>query len=352
MSDIISKMTMRSAAWLTGEGKYSEIVISSRARLARNLQNILFTEKASETQQEEVINRVREAYNSTRLMNDAHFYDVLKMDKLDLRFLAERRLISEDFAEGENRRGLLFSDDEKTSIMINEEDHIRMQVIFPGFSLDQAWYTICQINQEVSEHLDYAFSERFGYLTACPTNVGTGVRFSVFIHLPVLIFTKEIDKMFSEMIPAGIAVRGFYGEGSKVAGNLFQISNQYTLGWTEQGILDRVVPLIEVFIDREYKARERLMQDQHIVIEDKVFRAIGILTKAKILPSMEFLDLLSALRLGVDMNIIKGIDRKLFNELMVMTQPAHIQKMEGKILNEIERDVVRADIVRKKLKLK
>jgi len=337
MSDSISKMTRRSAAWLSGEGKYSEIVISSRARLARNLQNILFTEKASETQQEEVISIVREAYNSTRLMNDAHFYDVLKMEKLDLRFLVERRLISEDFADGENRRG---------------EDHIRMQVIFPGFSLDQAWYTICKINQEVSENLDYAFSERFGYLTACPTNVGTGVRFSVFIHLPVLIFTKEIDKMFSEMIPAGIAVRGFYGEGSKVIGNFFQISNQYTLGWTEQGILDRVLPLIEAFIDREYKARERLMQDQHIVIEDKVFRAIGILTKAKILSSMEFLDLLSALRLGVDMNIIKGMDRKLFNELMVITQPAHIQKMEGKILNEIERDVVRADMVRKKLKLK
>jgi protein arginine kinase len=236
-------------------------------------------------------------------------------------------------------------------MMINEEDHIRIQSVFPGFNLDNAWIRIHQLDVALSQHLDYAYSDRLGHLTACLTNVGTGIRFSVFLHLPVLVFTKEIETVFSDMIPAGITVRGFHGEGSRIIGNFFQISNQYTLGWTEQGILDRVKPLIKRFIVLERTARDRIMNNQRIIIEDKIFRALGVLSHARILSSIEFLSFLSALRLGAELNILEDINKSVFNELMVVTQPAHIQKLEGKKLNEEERDEIRARLVRDKLGL-
>jgi protein arginine kinase len=259
--------------------------------------------------------------------------------------------MSEEFAEADNPRGLFVTHEETYSMMINEEDHLRMQTLFSGFSLDKAWYAAHQLDHELSKTLDYAYSGRFGYLTACPTNVGTGVRFSVFIHLPVLAFTKEIDRLFANMIPAGITVRGFYGEGSKVIGNFFQISNQYTLGWTEQGILDRVIPLIKSFIQKERESRSRLLKENRILLEDKIFRAVGLISQARILSSLEFLELLSALRLGVDLGIIKGMEKKAFNDLMVNAQPAHIQKRVNKELSEVERDAVRATMVRERLHL-
>ena len=349
MSNVIDKMAHRIAYWLSGEGKDSDIIISSRARLARNLLNVPFVDRATEDQQEAVLSTVLSAAENTKLLSNAYYFNMSSIGEMDRQFFVERRLISADFTEGKNPRGLLVTADEQAGVMINEEDHLRIQVVCSGFSLDKAWYDVHQLDQDLSSDLRYAFSERFGYLTACPTNVGTGVRFSVFMHLPVLTFTKEIEDVFAEMIPAGIAVRGFYGEGSRVVGNFFQISNQYTLGWTEQGILDRIIPLIECFIAKEQKARECVMSEQRVNIEDKVLRAQGILSKAKILSFLEFLDLLSALRLGVDLAILPKIDVKIFNELMVLTQPAHIQKMEGKSLTELERDTIRANLVKEKL---
>lgn len=351
MANVIENMVHNVAEWLLGKGKDADIIISSRARLARNLHNIPFIDRASEDQQKEVLSKVLSAAENVSLLKDVHYFNMSSVEKQDRQFFVERRLISTDFAERENPRGVLVTPDEKVGVMINEEDHLRIQVICSGFSLKEAWHEIRRLDEELSRDLNYAFSERFGYLTACPTNVGTGVRFSVFIHLPVLTFKKEIEGMFAEMIPAGIAVRGFYGEGSKVIGNFFQISNQYTLGWTEQGILDRIIPLIKRFIAQERKARERVMEDQRIVIEDKIFRALGVLSKAKILSSMEFLDLISALRLGSDLGIIPKINIELFNELMVLTQPAHIQQLEGKMLDEMQRDTLRASLVRNKLHL-
>ena len=351
MTNVIEHMVHNVAEWLLGKGKDSDIIISSRARLARNLQNIPFIDRASEDQQKEVLSTVLLAAENAPLLKDVYFFNVSSMEKQKRLFFVERRLISMDFAERENPRGVLVTPNERVGVMINEEDHLRIQVICSGFSLLEAWHEIRRLDEELSGDLNYAFSERFGYLTACPTNVGTGVRFSVFIHLPVLTFKKEIEGVFAETIPTGIAVRGFYGEGSKVIGNFFQISNQYTLGWTEQGILDRIIPIIRRFITQERKARQQIMKDQRIVIEDKIFRALGILSKARILTSMEFLDLISALRLGSDLGIIPEIDTKLFNELMVVTQPAHIQGLEGKTLDEIERDILRASLVRKKLNL-
>lgn len=351
MNDVIDGMAKTVAVWLSGDGKDSDIIISSRARLARNLHNVPFVDRASEDEQKKIMSQVLSAAENVMQLKKGIYFNIMNVDTVDRQFFVERRLISTDFVDKENPRGLLFSKDEKASVMINEEDHLRIQLIYPGFALDEAWYGIRQVDEEFSQAIDYAFSNRFGYLTACPTNVGTGVRLSVFIHLPVLTFTKKIETIFSEMIPAGIAVRGFYGEGSKVIGNFFQISNQYTLGCTEQGILDRMIPLINRFISQEREAREKVLNDQRIVIEDKIYRAIGILSKSKILSSMEFLDLLSALRLGVDLHILPNIDGKVFNELMVKTQPVHIQKLQGGKMTELERDTVRACLVREKLHL-
>ena len=292
------------------------------------------------------------AANGVDLLESSAYIDMSTTDDLDRQFFVERRLISSEFAEMNDPRGFFVTDDEAVSLMINEEDHLRLQVIHSGLSLEKIWYEIHQFDQELAAHLMYAYSNRFGYLTACPSNVGTGVRFSVFIHLPVLTFTKKIENIFAEMIPAGIAIRGFYGEGSRIMGNFFQISNQYTLGWTEQGILDRIIPLIKQFIFKERKARDQVIKNRRIELEDKVFRDLGILTHARILPSIEFLNLLSAIRMGVDLGFLPNMDRKIFNELIVTTQPAHIQKSKGKKLTEIERDSLRASLVREKLNLK
>ena len=349
MTSAIDKMCQQTAGWLSGEGADSDIVISSRTRLARNLQNISFVDRATEDEHKESLSKVLNAVKDNEFLNDGFYFDISILDDLDRQFFVERRLISTDFIEKDNPRGFFVTPNEETSIMINEEDHFRIQKLCSGFNLEETWHYVHQVYGELSRDLTFAFSERFGYLTACPTNVGTGVRFSVFIHLPVLTFTKEIEKVFAEMIPTGIAVRGFNGEGSKVIGNFFQISNQFTLGWTEQGILDRVIPFIKRFVSLERDARDRVMNDDRIMIEDKIYRALGILANVRILSSIEFLDLLSALRLGADLDMVNNINRKSFNELIVFTQPAHIQKIEGRKLTERERDTIRARLVREKL---
>ncbi|MFC1502429.1 protein arginine kinase [bacterium] len=351
MEDPINKMIHHIADWLSGSGNDSDVIISSRVRLARNLQDIPFIDRASEDQKQAVIGDIRNAVNDVALLERSAYIDMSGLQDLDQQFFMERRLISSEFVDLQGPRGFFISNDESISLMINEEDHLRLQIIESGLSLEKAWYMLHQLDQKMSLHLKYAYSDHFGYLTACPTNVGTGIRFSVFIHLPVLTFTKKIETMFAEMIPAGIAIRGFYGEGSKVMGNFFQISNQYTLGWTEQGILDRIIPLIKRFIFEERKAREQALKTQRIHLEDKIYRDLGILTHARILPSIEFLNHLSALRMGVDLGFLPNIDRKVFNELIVFTQPAHIQKWKGKSLTELEIDTIRASLVRDKLNL-
>ncbi len=352
MSDVIDKMCKHVAGWLSGKGKDADIVISSRARLARNLQNIPFVERATEDQQKAVLTQVLKAAEDSTLLRGAHYFDLSALQALDRELFMEKRIISADFVSRDHARGFLVTSDEETSVMINEEDHVRIQTIRAGFSLDESWQHLYRVDGELSQGLHYAFSERFGYLTACPTNVGTGVRFSVFIHLPVLSFTGEIEDIFEQMIPAGITIRGFLGEGSQSIGNFFQISNQYTLGWTEQGVLDRVVPLIERFISLERQARENVMNGkERIMIEDKIYRARGVLSNARILSSIEFLNLLSALRLGVDLGFFPDVREGPFNELIVITQPAHIQKLEGKVLTERERDEIRARWVKEKLHL-
>ncbi|MCX5687650.1 MAG: ATP--guanido phosphotransferase, partial [Candidatus Omnitrophica bacterium] len=235
------------------------------------------------------------------------------------------------------------------SIMINEEDHLRMQVMKSGFNLKEAWQIINDIDTELGNSLDFAYSVDFGYLTACPTNTGTGMRASVMLHLPSLVMTKQIGKVLQAITKLSLTARGLYGEGTEASGNFFQISNQVSLGHKEEDIIDNIDRIIKQIVDHEQSARETLLLQNKEALEDRIWRAYGTLKSAHIITSTETIDLLSLARLGVDLGVIKQADRTLINELFVVTQPAHLQKLEKKKLSPNQRDVKRAEIIREKL---
>ncbi len=351
MEHLIQNMVENTATWLNGQGDDSDIIISSRIRLARNLQNFPFVNRATENDLEKSVQLVLETSKESKAFQNAIYVDGAALKPFENQFFTERRLISAKFSEKFHARGFLFTEDEHLDLMINEEDHLRIQILSSGFNLHNALQKIQDVDQNLSETLDYAWSDEFGFLTACPTNVGTGIRFSVFIHLPVLTLEKKVSEIFQETIPAGIAIRGFYGEGSKVIGNFFQISNQYTLGITEQEILNKVLPIIRRIIDTEREARDKALNEKPIFMEDKVYRTLGILSNARLLSSFECIELLSALHLGIDLGLIDTIKKEILNELMVITQPAHIQAVYGEELKEIKRDQIRAELVKERLKL-
>ncbi len=254
----------------------------------------------------------------------------------------------EHAAEGENK-GLSIGRDEITSIMVNEEDHLRIQVMQSGFNLRGAWRTIDEIDNELSEMLDFSYSPELGFLTACPTNVGTGIRASVMLHLPSLVMSKQINKVLQAISKLSLTARGLYGEGTEASGNFFQISNQVSLGHREEDIIDNIERIIKQIIEHEQNARELLLSQNRELLEDRIWRAFGILKSAHIISSKETIDLLSTVRLGVDINVVKNISRSLVNELFILTQPAHLQKIEQKKLNPNQRDIKRAALIRVKL---
>ena len=268
---------------------------------------------------------------------------------LDKQFLVERHLVSREHAVKEDSKALVFDDREIVAIMINEEDHLRMQVMQSGFNILEAWRMMDKIDSDLSKRLEYAYSPKWGYLTACPTNTGTGLRASAMLHLPALVMTKHINRVLNAVNKLGVAIRGLYGEGTEAQGNFFQLSNQVTLGRTEEDLIDNLERIINQIITREKNARKILLLHRREELNDKIYRAYGILKSAYIITSAETVALLSVIRLGVDLEIIKDIDRKLVNELFILTQPAHLQKIEGKALNATERDVKRAALMRKKI---
>jgi protein arginine kinase len=284
----------------------------------------------------------------SQLLGQPMFLDMQKLSKLDRKFLVERRLISPPYAESTKPAMLVIGEAEYLSVMVNEEDHLRIQSIQPGLNVEEAWRLIAQLDDELGEALDYAFTDQFGYLTACPTNTGTGMRVSLFVHLPALAMLEEIEKVLGKLAPSEITVRGFYGEGTEVVGNIFQISNQLTLGRTDDSIVKRMEEVAQKLLSLESDARERLLNGQKLRVEDKVFRTIGILQQARMLSSLEFLSLLSNLRLGMDAGLL-GDQRGLLNELMVILQPAHLQKTYREAQDDERRDVRRAHLVREKM---
>jgi len=323
--------------------------LSSRVRIARNLKSMPFVHRADDARLLQILEQVVGASHLSPTLKDAVFLDVSSLSKLDRQLLVERHLISPGFANTKHIRGLIVGEGESISIMINEEDHLRIQVIEPGLQTESAWEKAYRVERELSSHLEYSFSEDLGYLTACITNVGTGLRVSVLIHLPGLVLTRDIERILRGIGQLNLAVRGFYGEGSEVAGNLFQISNQVTLGQSEEEITAEIDRIIRHIVGYEEYARESLLEDARPQLEDKVWRSYGILENARMLTAQEFMNLSSAVRLGCDMGIIPHLDPKIFNELIVMTQPSHLQKLAGRKLSADERDVLRAHIVREKI---
>ncbi|WP_270166134.1 protein arginine kinase [Paenibacillus sp. SYP-B4298] len=337
--------------WMRSEGPDSEIVISSRIRIARNLQKQPFPMLATNQQSREVMEQLTAVAGSTDLQQAGTFdtFILSELSELEKRVLVEKHLISPNLASESRAGALILSDSESVSIMINEEDHLRIQCLYPGFQVKEAWTLASQIDDIFESQVDYAFDEQRGYLTSCPTNVGTGIRASVMMHLPALVLTKQINRILSAITQVGLAVRGIYGEGSEAVGNLFQISNQITLGQSEDEIIDNLHSVARQIIEHEKAARERLMAESKIRIEDRVLRSYGILSHAAIMDSKEAAQRLSDLRLGIDLGLIESAGPQVMNELMVLMQPGFLQQVFEEKLNSEERDVRRAELIRRYL---
>lgn len=346
----IDDFVKQDTEWLKGTGPSANIVMSSRTRLARNIEKLPFSNRATKQQLEEILNITEAAVRQSGFLKNALFIRLKDLSEVDRIFLVERHLMSPEHARGADYKALIVDPNEIVSIMVNEEDHLRIQVMQSGLNVRECWRIIDEIDTELSKALPFAFSPKWGYLTACPTNAGTGLRGSTMLHLPALVFTGQIGKILQAIAKLGMNVRGLYGEGTEAMGNIFQISNQISMGITEEDIIDNIERITNQLISREDATRKMLVVKNKEGLNDRISRAYGTLKSAHIINSSETVALLSAIRLGVDLGLVKNMDRRTVNELFLLTQPAHLQKLEGKLLNADERDVKRADIVRGKLK--
>lgn len=334
--------------WASGKGPEQEIVISSRIRLARNIKNIPYPNRATQEDLKNVTAMVKNVINDHEQISLNYIY-IEELTEIEKQLLVEKNLVSPVHAEPGIEKGLLLNDDENISIMVNEEDHLRIQILMPGLQLDQAWNEADMFDDYLEQEIDYAFSKKWGYLSACPTNLGTGLRASVMVHLPALNITHNINKMLDAVSQLGLAVRGIYGEGSESAGNIYQISNQITLGNSEREIIDNLKSVTAQIIEQERNARKGLLREQKINIYDRIMRSLGILKYAHKMSSEEATKLLSNVRLGIDMGIIEDVDPGVLSELIVLIRPAHLQKIEGEELTTEEKDVKRAELIHRRM---
>ncbi|MFD1178885.1 protein arginine kinase [Paenibacillus puldeungensis] len=337
--------------WMSRGGIQSDIVISTRVRIARNLMHQPFPMLATNQQSEEVLKKLEDVLTDEQIQACGKLYPVLlaDLDELDKKVLVEKHLISPNLAS-ESRNGAVFiSEDESLSIMVNEEDHLRIQCLYPGFQVQEAWERASSVDDIFEAHVDYAFDDRRGYLTSCPTNVGTGLRASVMMHLPALVLTQQINRILSAVSQVGLTVRGIYGEGSEAMGNLFQISNQITLGQSEAEIIENLYGVALQIIQHEKNAREKLITESRLRMTDRVMRSFGILSHAAIIDSKEAAQRLSDVRLGVDLGLIENLSPNVLNELNVLTQPGFLQKKYGENMSPGERDMYRAKLIRERM---
>jgi protein arginine kinase len=346
----LDNLMQSSGEWLRGNGLDNDIVVSTRIRLARNLASFPFSNRASAHQKAEIEHMLRDRLTGLDYGTKLDYVSLAPLDAVDRQFLVERQLISRELANNDGPRGVVLSPTETISVMINEEDHLRLQVLRSGMALDDAWQEIDRLDDALEQKVNYAFSEEFGYLTACPTNVGTGMRASVMMHLPALVINKEIEKVFRALQKINLAVRGLYGEGSRASGDFYQISNQVTLGKAETAILTDLRGVIPNIIHYERQARETLTRERRSALEDKVRRAYGTLQNATMMTSEETMDLLSSVRLGVNLGLLDSLNIPQVNELFLHTQPAHLQKLMGASLDGEERNSARARYVRTRLR--
>jgi len=338
--------------WMSGTGPESDVVLSSRLRLARNLEGHTFPEAATSAQLEAVRKLVAAACASINQQGGWGRFEFIELDKvseLDRQVLVEKHLMSPQHAQPGFGKGLVTRADERVSIMVNEEDHIRLQCLYSGLELDEAWITASGIDDLLDDRLDFAYDERTGFLTACPTNAGTGLRASVMIHLPALAMGDEVSRVLAAVNKLGLVVRGLFGEGTEGQGNVFQVSNQITLGQTEKEIIENLSLVAKQVVAEEKKFRETLLKSQRSGLEDHIFRAWGILSNARSMSSQEAVRLWSDVRLGVELGTMSGLDVRRVNQILVMAQPSFVQRTSGKALPPEERDTKRAELIRQHL---
>lgn len=332
------------------KGPHDRIVMSSRVRLARNIREAAFPGWAKKPERVRVLELIRPAVEGLPEMKEAFSETMDSLSALDKQILVERHLISREHAAKSAGSGLVLNKDETLCFMINEEDHLRMQALRPGLQLRQAWSAIDQADSALEKRLDYAFNPEMGYLTACPTNIGTGIRVSAMLHLPGLVLGEQINPIIQSVNKLGLAVRGLYGEGTEALGNVFQVSNQMTLGESETAIVERLEKVLAQIIEHEENARASLLEKKPKMVYNHIGRAYGILANAHSISSKETMNLLSLMRLGIDVALFPGVERSLVDELFILTQPAHLQKQHSEKLTAEERDLLRADMVRDRLK--
>jgi len=336
--------------WLRGDGPMHEIVISTRIRLARNIAGFHFLSRADSEMRAEIAETVQAAVRKAGLLNDFTHVDVDQLEELERNLLVERQLVSRQHAEGIGARKVVFDENEASAVMINEEDHVRIQVMRSGLQLEQAWEQINAVDDALEARLEYAFHPQYGYLTACPTNLGTGIRVSVMLHLPALRLTNELERVGRAAKDLKLAVRGLFGEGTEAMGDFFQISNQITLGCEETAIIrafhDGVIPEI---VEYEKSARAALLDKRLYALDDKLFRAYGALQNARLMSTSEAMQYLSHVRMGLHIGRLKTVDLQTVNQLFIQTQPAHLQALEGQRLNGEQRSIARANLIRDRL---
>ncbi|MEI6563293.1 MAG: protein arginine kinase [bacterium] len=342
---VLDDLIRNPAAWLSSDN-LTGIVVSSRIRLARNIEGLAFPGWAGDDECARIQARVWIVLKGIQRLAPSLALDMASLTPVDREFLSERHLISQELAQKSHGSGVVIRSDEGLSVMVNEEDHLRLQALRPGLQLEALWAEINALDSELEQHVRFAFSPSLGYLTACPTNVGTGLRASAMLHVPGLRLINEIDPIIKGLTKIGLAVRGLQGEGTEAIGNMFQISNQTTLGESESVIIDRLIRIVSEVAQHEANARARLLETREAYVEDFVGRAYGVLCYANVLNSRETLDMLSALRLGCELGMITGIKVADVNRLLLYTLPGHLQKTEGRLIPPDERDHVRARLVR------
>jgi protein arginine kinase len=339
--------------WLDADGPFADVVLSTRVRLARNLDSHRFALRTDEQERFEILEAVRDAANRTAALGKGAILPMRKLTEPTRRLLLERHLVSKeltgDGGEPPEHSALLLAPGDSLGIMVNEEDHLRLQSFLSGFRLREAWRRADELDDQLSSHLQYAFHSEFGYLTSCPTNVGTGLRASVLVHLPALVLTQEIGKVLQGISQVGLTFRGLYGEGSEVVGNFFQISNQTTLGKTEEDLVDHLQKIVQQVVQYEKQARNVLLRDARTVIEDKVWRAYGLLRFARAISFEEVMNLLSGVRLGLGLKLLPGLRVYTLNQIMIFTQSAHLEKLAGTSLSAGDADTYRASYIRRLL---
>lgn len=336
--------------WLDASGPASHLVLSTRVRLARNLSTYAFATRNNLADREAILRDVLGAARETVSLRSALTFRLDQLERDDRQLLHERHLVSKELAGVEEqaavRPGAALLVQERVGAMLNEEDHLRLQGLRSGFDLEAAYQEVDRVDGELGQRLSFAFHPEFGYLTSCPTNVGTGLRASVLIHLPGLVLTKEISKVLQGLAQVGLTFRGLYGEGSEVVGNFFQLSNQTTLGKSEKELLDHLGKMVRQVIEYEEQARQVLQRDVPTIIEDKVWRAYGLLRHARSLSFDETMNLLSGVRLGVGLGLVDRCGMYALNKLLVHTQPAHLAALEGVRPDDPDLSVRRARYVR------